>query len=1417
MAVRVSSDGAAWRQYLTASSYLYKYESYEQLLIYGFKPNCTAVADPATWKRLGYSPRQDIPVTPIRLPGGRTLYDVSDLVQTGEQQPIRLWTPAGHEQAVASQLKTAYQIPDDNSLDEAISGAVMSELDRYLDMNAAAFEEHFGPNMDDGQLTLQILAATLYTVYHRCGIREPFPTSLEAVLDEIHRYQNPDLITLINHAVWQCTGTVLRQIERTVQQERSRTQNPSPRNRRRQRSRQAAQQREISGQIGIENIPDEQIILPPEAGRRIPEKGAGPKTDSQVQQEKKAAPAQEANQAPELPAAPPPGWKSTSGNRYEVWPQADHRSPYGIWDTETEKFVMIKDLPIMFYHREHAEIFMQGMERQEHERQQQQAQQETDEETHSSTQQKAAEPPHAPEVQQSDMDVPTSGKQPDDTSERAESAPDDGEKGPEPEQALPQQTAPLSRKEIQAAIEAAIQEWNGSNDSKHNVVRYMRVHGNEEEAAQWLQQEYGDNLPRFPVPAAHRDITWNRVRRYADKLIREDRFFTDAEKDALEDIDPVEMRERLAQRGIVDGQVVDEERLMNDPFILQVQQDVALASVAHDEDSPERNDVNTQESSDQVSIQDYQKHMEDEYTSSENDEPDTLEVEITFSEHPAFYKKERVNGEVVFTDRYNHLSFALANRLFAELDRKQQIDREEPDSHAGWYHKTDFVIHAKMNGIEYNYDGRYDLGDGDGTLIDYIRAFHEYASRELSKEWKSQGTYEENMASLHWGQQTFIPYLEQHTELSHEDELLLTEIMATAPEWYAAPQDVTVLPVEATVLSAPGVSSAVVDEVLRLGSNHRDSVLRIIGRHQRLTENFADFLKQEFWSTHSGGRGVIIDGQKYSVWYNEQGIYIAPGNRVFRHTPSVLSTEPEGCFRWEQVAARIDALIKAGRYAPQELVDKALDFQHRLAAQSLWYMHQDVSDEVEFFMDADLFKGGFPDSTEQIAQKLSDAAFLASTITGLEAFREQYLENRSIMRWKQYNPIAVLPQILLLQNAPQIYPSSVVITDRPGSFITEDEIDACVRTGSGEHFNLEQYSFIIQGHSIQEIAANLKRSYGTGGASHSVSGAANSWTDYSSKGFVLKRDDVQIKFTWETLAKHMRDMVLSGTFLNAGAQEKMPEYERYILARETYSFFSAAATLTSYPYERTGDYYKDEPQIQELLKSPESVNRLASSMRQALNETDVDLEQFKQLAGNAADIESYANGTYSLFTPCKEIQEEALVHGTELYVPVIQPEAQSIDEGLSTINSERLDVYPQDVVPNPVHSVESTIEQEPLYHVGDSVYLDDKEFIIEDISQTTGEVQLRDPLMAYPIYRAESQLHFIELLRRNKRNTKFTDFYYYDRTQIPEDQRDLLTGEGGLLSSEQKRLLSGYFQDKKGNSYISEQLAKKIWRGRKQH
>ena len=139
---------------------------------------------------------------------------------------------------------------------------------------------------------------------------------------------------------------------------------------------------------------------------------------------------------------------------------------------------------------------------------------------------------------------------------------------------VPERPQP-SRAVTQADIDAAIQEWNGSIESKHAVVRYMKEHGREKDTAAWLRQEYGDGLPAFPVTVdgAAADVPWPKVQRRIAQLIREDRFYTQAEQDNFDSIDPIAIREELARRGIVNGQVVDPEKLDNDPFIQQVMAD----------------------------------------------------------------------------------------------------------------------------------------------------------------------------------------------------------------------------------------------------------------------------------------------------------------------------------------------------------------------------------------------------------------------------------------------------------------------------------------------------------------------------------------------------------------------------------------------------------------------------------------------------------------------------------------------------------------------------------------------------------------------------------------------------------------------------------------------------------------------------
>ena len=170
------------------------------------------------------------------------------------------------------------------------------------------------------------------------------------------------------------------------------------------------------------------------------------------------------------------------------------------------------------------------------------------------------------------------------------------------------------------------------------------------------------------------------------------------------------------------------------------------------------------------------------------EKPDGIKFSIGFSEHPAFYDRQ-------FNDRYTDLSFALGNYLLGVLDEKQHRERESKDN-VGWYHKTDFEITATIGGEDFHYEGRFDIGDGEGDLISHIKNFYEYSlspNCPFIPEWKKQGEdyYREKIESLQWGRDVFAPYLEQHKALTQEDEKLLSEILSFESEWFVPAKETT--------------------------------------------------------------------------------------------------------------------------------------------------------------------------------------------------------------------------------------------------------------------------------------------------------------------------------------------------------------------------------------------------------------------------------------------------------------------------------------------------------------------------------------------------------------------------------------------------------------------------------------------------
>ena len=94
-------------------------------------------------------------------------------------------------------------------------------------------------------------------------------------------------------------------------------------------------------------------------------------------------------------------------------------------------------------------------------------------------------------------------------------------------------------------------------------------------------------------------------------------------------------------------------------------------------------------------------------------------VVIEWSESPVI---NRLNIEAE-DGNGRKLSIKAADELFKLLDSRQNSDREKFDF-LGWYHKTSFIIHFTNDAGELDtYEGRQDFGDGDGGIIEHIKAF----------------------------------------------------------------------------------------------------------------------------------------------------------------------------------------------------------------------------------------------------------------------------------------------------------------------------------------------------------------------------------------------------------------------------------------------------------------------------------------------------------------------------------------------------------------------------------------------------------------------------------------------------------------------------------------------------------------------
>lgn len=160
---------------------------------------------------------------------------------------------------------------------------------------------------------------------------------------------------------------------------------------------------------------------------------------------------------------------------------------------------------------------------------------------------------------------------------------------------------------------------------------------------------------------------------------------------------------------------------------------------------------------------------------TQESKPDELLFQIDFSEHDVISPYDREKGD--FTVR--KMSFAVANKLFTVLD-KQEMEKQENEEEGYSYYKTAFSIYAVIDSEEYSFKGRYDIGSEGKSLLEHIREYYDYCLSSdcmYRQYWEQDGVLDEKIEQITKYSENFLPYLEEHTDLTPAEQKQLDGLM----------------------------------------------------------------------------------------------------------------------------------------------------------------------------------------------------------------------------------------------------------------------------------------------------------------------------------------------------------------------------------------------------------------------------------------------------------------------------------------------------------------------------------------------------------------------------------------------------------------------------------------------------------------
>lgn len=283
--------------------------------------------------------------------------------------------------------------------------------------------------------------------------------------------------------------------------------------------------------------------------------------------------------------------------------------------------------------------------------------------------------------------------------------------------------------------------------------------------------------------------------------------------------------------------------------------------------------------------------------------------------------------------------------------------------------------------------------------------------------------------------------------------------------------------------NTPDVSDEVINRVLTAGSNSTHSRERIAAFFMQPNVSMADaaaFLRHEY---RIGGAGVRVHNIDHSLWFDSNGLRIARGHDTRTPRAVVLT--------YEDAANRISTLLKNGQYASAAELTDAKPNEYRELASEIWHTYHDMSEEAReqgFFAQTKEFANDvFPPAVEKLTAALSDPAQRAVLTGEMTDYARAVQRNSDLCRFcfNVQRSEDAAERLQRTERMTALYAAADGFEPVRAAFITQDEIDEMLRSGSGIDRGKKRISeFYAENHTQKERIEFLKNEYGWGGRAY---------------------------------------------------------------------------------------------------------------------------------------------------------------------------------------------------------------------------------------------------------------------------------------------------------------------------------------------